>query len=935
MAPRPDVLEEPHFQLPNLGLTTQWQKKIGLGDLDPRDFSTRFFRGDYKEGDLDFLFSTHDISVDGPWVPQKVIGSGSFGTAGLWKKSNLEGDTIDEIVIKELKQFDNGGGREVDYKIKREASINRDAQRQARALLTAGGNKTDSLHLKEHSILHLRDYKYNRSCETSRFYSIYAPHRDLADLICRYRSWDIPLPELFLWHLACSLAKAAKALSIPPHPSSLVHQDPDHLGGYSQKCSILHRDIKPENIFLDYAPLSDEQINAVYNQAPNRDVKHGPIDTYPTIRLADFGLSVYAGPNNKGVDSFLHRVGTRGTWPPEQTEWGSWFTPGQRPVNPKAPWTAKHNIWCIGKLIHDCMTLDHWHCIDEAMHLETRSFTQEEYVTNRRHFLPKAWSHCVQHVAAYDRSLFDLVRDCLSPRPEDRPAPDELVVKTLQGLRDTCEKMGSSTKPGDASQYRLYYRRREIEELRSGPYWFPTNEADWNGAKRCDDSGVSLKLPEPKWKLWNDARRAKPAPDPIKEQVAVQREYQRYQADRRKLRDRNEKLVKKQQELDRIAEKKRVAQSTKKQSNLASKPPATSKNKQGQAVLATGPRPVPVLEPKAAQQAKLAPKPTQGGRGLRRGVIASSALQFPLSNDVQQRTPRPTKADMDREWDNGNKSPPKRLDQLSPNNRSPQRDRPPQHATRKPNVRFATTMNGTWSPNQRRSKQQADPYPLQNQRRKNEHLQKGAAVKPLAGQAPLNGHQMVPSPSGTVIAENDARNGQQQNVGELGATPGPTGAIEISSDEENELIHPPHQRKVPAKTNTKGPKPFQTQSAHPQKPAPRDQRPSGEYRPQLQHPQDPQQRPAQQTPAVQGPVQNNPPPQATPGLTQPQQHQCPNSAQYMRMTIAEMRDELNHRGVAVPANADGRRVLKVEYKRKLRDADTSGTHGRGAYKKRK
>lgn len=144
----------------------------------------------------------------------------------------------------------------------------------------------------------------------------------------------------------------------------------------------------------------------MYEQAPNKDVKHDSVDTYPTIRMADFGLSVYARPNNKGVDTFGDRVGTKGAWPTEQTKWGSWFTPGQRLVNSTAPWTAKHNSWCIGKLIYDCMTLDDWHCIDTTRRLETRSFTQEEYVATSRHFLPKAWSHRVQLVAAYDQSSF-------------------------------------------------------------------------------------------------------------------------------------------------------------------------------------------------------------------------------------------------------------------------------------------------------------------------------------------------------------------------------------------------------------------------------------------------------------------------------------------------------------------------------------------------
>lgn len=195
--------------------------------------------------------------------------------------------------------------------------------------------------------------------------------------------------------------------------------------------------------------------------------------------------------------------------------------------------------------------------------------------------------------------LFDLVRDCLSPRPGDRPDPDKLVVQTLQGLKRTREKIGSGSKPGGSSQYRPYYRRREIEEMLPGPYRFPANEGDLKGAKTYSDSGVPLKLQEPKWKQFNDARKPRQAPDPTRGEAAVQREYQRYQQERQKQRDQNEKLVKRQLKLDRTVEKKRPAQTTKKQSNLLPKPATMSKNQQWQAPLGTGPQPAPLLQPKA------------------------------------------------------------------------------------------------------------------------------------------------------------------------------------------------------------------------------------------------------------------------------------------------------------------------------------------------
>ena len=179
---------------------------------------------------------------------------------------------------------------------------------------------------------------------------------------------------------------------------------------------------------------------------------------------------------------------------------------------------------------------------------------------------------------------------------------------------------------------------------------------------------------------------------------------------------------------------------------------------------------------------------------------------------------------------------------------------------------------------------------------------------------------------------------QQQDDGNPGRAAAPTGGVEPSSDEDEDPIRPPPQRKVPANGKTETQKSTQTerilsQEPNPSEPVPTGQSPSGEYEPRDQQTHHPQQPPAQnQAQVLQPPIQNNHTSQATHGQTQ---REGPSSTQYMRMTVADMRDELHYRRVALPTNAEGRRVLKAEYKRKLRDADAAGTYGRGVNKKRK
>lgn len=529
MIPRPANLEEPDFSLPNLILTTLWDRKTGHHDMFSDEFREKYFRGvfDFERDDnlhAKFLFSDHDISDDHTWVPDVVVGQGGFGVAGLWRAKNNEGASVDEVVIKQVTGWKSNKDDTSEFfnKIKREAIVNRDAQRQAKVLLQAKKDAGKEATTADHQIIHLRNYKYNRYIKTCRFYSIYAPHYTLDDLLARYRCWNAFVPELFLWHVVHSLAKAAKALSLPPHESSLVHNHPMYNNGYSRECSIIHMDLKPNNVFLDYAPIDDEQIEAMYSETVSDErPDHDPIHTYPTIKMADFGLSVYSGPRNAGEFG----GGTPGYYPPEHLDWGHWFQRQNRPINLAEAWTAKFNIWGIGRLLFDFVTMAPSNTLDDILMMgPLHKFRQADYLANDNHFLPVRY--CTGLVP-YSLTLQTLVRDCLSPRPGDRPDPDQLEARTLAGLREARQRVYNGVvprPPGHSTLYRLYYRRNEIEYMPPGPLPNYLAREEYDAATQRDHMmDAPLQLPT-FWKAWIDANIKKP-PAPLsfsKIEAAVQ-----------------------------------------------------------------------------------------------------------------------------------------------------------------------------------------------------------------------------------------------------------------------------------------------------------------------------------------------------------------------------------------------------------------------------
>lgn len=281
--------------------------------------------------------------------------------------------------------------------------------------------------------------------------------------------------------------------------------------------------------------MDDEQIEVMYSEnisekRPDQD----PIDTYPTIKLADFGLSVYSGPRNAGEFS----GGTPSYYPPEQLDWGNWFQRQNRPINPADHWTAKHNIWAIGKVLYDFVTMSPVDRLDKIMTLEPPYLPLRDYLANDNHYLPERYC---DPIMPYSLSLQQLVRDCLAPRPSDRPDPDELLSRTLSGLKEAREDVYEGTEataPGHSSLYRLWYRGNEIHNMPLGPLPSDPNDDDWARATHRDPNGTPLKLPEQVWKAWLDAKargEAPPAPpSPNRLAADVQLSQQKFDDEARK-----------------------------------------------------------------------------------------------------------------------------------------------------------------------------------------------------------------------------------------------------------------------------------------------------------------------------------------------------------------------------------------------------------------
>ncbi|KAM0798993.1 kinase-like domain-containing protein [Usnea florida] len=268
------------------------------------------------DGELSFWKTEHAAFIrsaaglgNAKWIGVRPLGSGGFGTAGLWELRDEDNAVTKQMVIKESNAFH--------------------AQEWARegvpeeVKMMRRMNKTDCPTVPD-----LIGYKRYVKVRKHRIYMEFCPHGDLEFLNIKYKRFWTFFPEPFLWYTFYNLVKVAVAMERGPHDSSWGYQ-------------IVHRDLKPGNIFLG---LEDE---------------NSEFPTYPVAKIGDWGLACKIKPDDHENPIRLQGPGTPHYLAPEQllpADVSERQTQINKHESGKAPLpkiSAHTNIWGIGAIMFE------------------------------------------------------------------------------------------------------------------------------------------------------------------------------------------------------------------------------------------------------------------------------------------------------------------------------------------------------------------------------------------------------------------------------------------------------------------------------------------------------------------------------------------------------------------------------------------------------
>ena len=212
------------------------------------------------------------------------VGKGAYGRVTRWIRRNEDGQIEDEVAVKEADQGDEDTVEGGETGLSLEAVLH--------SQLNEVGCE---------SIVHLRSFKLVNT--TWRYYLEYAPYGHLDRLRERYKAFNTYLPEVFLWHLFHSLARATCAMATTGHWRRLLR------GGiqeqYPDGWNMIHFDIKQANILVSKEVQLKDELGAT-----------GLTWSFPGIKLADFGLAMITGESDKDNPSDCFWRGTRYWAPP-------------------------------------------------------------------------------------------------------------------------------------------------------------------------------------------------------------------------------------------------------------------------------------------------------------------------------------------------------------------------------------------------------------------------------------------------------------------------------------------------------------------------------------------------------------------------------------------------------------------------------------------
>jgi serine/threonine protein kinase len=351
----------------------------------------------------------------------------------------------------------------------------------------------------------LRKYKYYPSQEpefgTARLYMEYAKWGNLEVLLDRYRAWDKYLPELFLWHTFIGLARAIDLMRRCPtqwQPTTLddveaAEVDDELTDEIKQRDFILHGDLKTANVVLGKRTRFEFECPSVYTipneeesetdvsagdestssaseeeeterrgglgqfrrrtssatslpedyQTDNEEEDHpANLPKYPTIQLIDFGYSRRTRRGDPKNPWEVREVGTLLWNSPEQNLMGHYENPPLHRYHSRNYLiNEKQNVWGVGLIMHDLMTLARPGDVCDFMgdmdgdwqRTYLRPVGPRGHREPLRHF---SETFRTQHRPEYSLGLRRLIWRCVRPCRSYRPSSSRLVALVEAGLKN-------------------------------------------------------------------------------------------------------------------------------------------------------------------------------------------------------------------------------------------------------------------------------------------------------------------------------------------------------------------------------------------------------------------------------------------------------------------------------------------------------------------
>ncbi|KAF7191088.1 G2-specific protein kinase nimA [Pseudocercospora fuligena] len=333
----------------------------------------------------------------GRWQHMGPLGSGGFGSVGVWARYDKYGRVVDRFALKDSYMARMNGNGTEDYWNNGShwyGNIEDRVPKEYFAMQMLNQNPDSE------NIVQCKAYGVYDEKRMYRLYLEYCPHADLETTIHAYlkfaeldREPDDPkvqIPNRALWCIFQALAAALCLMDrgfIPNATSGSVTALPR----FQQ---MLHRDLKPANVFLGLPK------------------DNGTWPEIPVPKLGDFGGVKFTNE----PDATTSQFGTDGYFAPESLEQGVTHAIGPH-----------SDIWAIGRIMLSLINLSH---VDDPMIPRWVGFTDFPSIREGAE-------------VGYDQRLRDLVMNCLAPVPAARPSATELLRRIQIEVAPTTESPGA------------------------------------------------------------------------------------------------------------------------------------------------------------------------------------------------------------------------------------------------------------------------------------------------------------------------------------------------------------------------------------------------------------------------------------------------------------------------------------------------------------